>query len=242
MTTLSVTTDWAEELRSRVVPLVGDAALTAPRVTVAVVVALLAVALGPVWGVVRLAVTLVHELGHAFVGIAVGRTFTGFVLRGDMSGHAVTKGRARGIGRVVTTWAGYPAPAVVGAVLVWCAGRGWAATALAIILLLLVVSLIRVRSVLTLVVMLVVLAAGGALWWWRDDALQAQVLLGLGLVLLVGAWRHLGAVAGDRAGGSDPGVLAQLTHVPRLLWNGTFALVCGAGSFVAAAQVVALLR
>lgn len=236
------TTDWAEELRTRVLPLAGEAALTAPRVTVAVGVALLAVAIGPVWGVVRFAVTLVHELGHAFVGLAVGRTFTGFVLRGDMSGHAVTKGRARGLGRVVTTWAGYPAPAVIGAVLVWCSGRGWAAPTIAAVLVLLVVSLIRVRSFLTLLVMLVVLAAGAALWWWRDDALQAQVLLGLGLVLVVGAWRHLSAVAADRSASSDPGVLAQLTHVPRLLWNGTFALVCVAGSFVAVTQVVALLR
>ena len=75
----------------------------------------------------RLAVTLVHELGHALVGLAVGRRFTGFVLRGDMSGHAVTVGPARGPGRVLSTWAGYPAPAVVGAALVWAAGRGWAA-------------------------------------------------------------------------------------------------------------------
>ncbi|MEO7062015.1 MAG: M50 family metallopeptidase, partial [Lapillicoccus sp.] len=190
---------------------------------------------------VRLAVSLVHELGHAFVGVAVGRTFTGFVLRGDMSGHAVTKGRDRGLGRVVTTWAGYPAPAVIGAVLVWCAGLGWSAPAIAAVLVLLVVSFLRVRSFLTLLVMLVVLAVGGALWWWRDDALQAQVLLGLGLVLLVGAWRHLAAVTADRTGASDPGVLAHLTHVPRLLWNGSFALVCAASTFVAAVQVVTLL-
>lgn len=237
-----MTGDWVEGLRIRVVPLTGEAALTAPRVTVAVLVALVAVAVGPVWGVVRLAVTLVHELGHAFVGVAVGRRFTGFVLRGDMSGHAVTQGRVRGPGRVVTTWAGYPAPAVVGAALVWCAGRGWAAPTIAAVLFLLVVSFIRVRSVLTFVVILVVLALGSALWWWRDDALQAQVLLGLGLVLIVGAWRHLGAVAGDRTRVSDPGMLARLTHVPRLVWTATFALVCAAGTFLAATQVVTLLR
>lgn len=235
-------TDWGEELRSRVVPAAGDVALTAPRVTTVVVVALLVVAVGPVWRVARLAVTLVHELGHAFVGVAVGRRFTGFVLRGDMSGHAVTAGRPRGPARVVTTWAGYPAPAVVGAALVWVAGRGWSAPALTVLLVLLLVSFVRVRSLLTFVVVLVVLAAGAALWWWRDDALQAQVLVGLGLVLLVGAWRHLGAVAraGDRS--SDPGVLAQLTHVPRVLWTASFALVCAAATWLVATQVVAVLR
>ena len=57
--------------------------------------------------------------------------------------------------------------------------------------------------------MLVALGATGALWWWRDDALQAQVLVGIGIVLLVGAWRHLGAVLRSRDRGSDPAVLAR---------------------------------
>src|SRR6476661_4004970 len=103
--------------------------MSAPAVTVALVAALLVVAVPAVWQVLRLAVTLVHELGHAMVGLAVGRRFTGFVLRGDMSGHTVTGGPTRGPGRVLSTWAGYPAPAVVGAALVWTAGRGWAAPA-----------------------------------------------------------------------------------------------------------------
>ena len=83
---------------------------------VLVVLALTAVAVGwaPAWRVLRLAVTLVHELGHAGAGVAVGRRFTGFVLRRDMSGHAVTVGRPKGPGMVATTWAGYPVPAVVG--------------------------------------------------------------------------------------------------------------------------------
>ena len=161
--------------------------------TVALVAAVLVVAVPPVWQVLRLAVTLVHELGHALVGLAVGRRFTGFVLRGDMSGHAVTVGPARGPGRVVSTWAGYPAPAVVGAALVWTAGRGWAAPG-------------PHRCCSSSAawpssgcvrcsprsVMLVALGATGALWWWRDDAVQAQVLVATGIVLLVGAWRHLG--------------------------------------------------
>ena len=83
----------------------------------------------------------------------------------------------------------------------------------------LLVALVRVRSLLTAVVMLVALGATGALWWWRDDAVQAQVLVGAGIVLLVGAWRHLGAVLRTRDRSSDPGVLASLTHVPRVVWN-----------------------
>jgi hypothetical protein len=187
-------------------------------------------------------VTLVHELGHAIVGMAVGRRFTGFVLRGDMSGHAVTVGRARGPGRVLSTWAGYPAPAVVGAGMVGLAGRGWAAPFVAGVLVILLVSLVRVRSVLTLLVMVVALAGTAALWWWRDDALQAQVLVGLGILLVAGAWRHLAAVFADRSQGSDPGVLAALTRVPRAVWNASFALVCAAATWLVVVEVWGLVR
>jgi len=187
-------------------------------------------------------VTLVHELGHAVVGMAMGRRFTGFVLRGDMSGHAVTVGRARGAGRVVSTWAGYPAPAVVGAAMAWVAGRGWAAGFIGGVLVILLIALIRVRSALTLLVMLVALAATGALWWWRDDVLQAQVLIGTGIVLVIGAWRHLAAVAASPDRSSDPGVLASLTHVPRIVWNLSFAIVCAAATWLVATEVLSALR
>jgi hypothetical protein len=228
--------DW-DQVRTRLEPATGDVAMTAPAVTVALVAAILVVAVPAVWQVIRLAVTLVHELGHALVGLAVGRRFTGFVLRGDMSGHAVTVGPPRGPGRVLTTWAGYPAPAIVGAGLVWTAGRGWGAPVLTTVILILLVALLRVRSLLTAVVMLVALGATGALWWWRDDAVLAQVLVGAGIVLLVGAWRHLGAVLRTRDRSSDPGVLASLTHVPRVVWNASFVLVCAAATFLAASGV-----
>jgi hypothetical protein len=228
--------DW-DQVRTRLEPATGDVAMTAPAVTVALVAAVLVVAVPAVWQVMRLAVTLVHELGHALVGLAVGRRFTGFVLRGDMSGHAVTVGPPRGLGRVLTTWAGYPAPAVVGAGLVWTAGRGWGAPVLTLMIVILLVALVRVRSLLTVLVMLVTLGATGALWWWRDDAVQAQVLVGAGIVLLVGAWRHLGAVLRTRDRTSDPGVLASLTHVPRLAWNASFVLVCAAATVLAASGV-----
>ena len=218
---------WAHVLPVDPVPLAGTPVL------VVLVAAVVAVAVGPVWAVLRLGVTLVHELGHAGVGVLAGRRFTGFVLRGDMSGHAVTVGPARGPGRVLTMWAGYPMPALVGAAVVWLAVRGWGPTVLTGVLVVLVAAALRVRSLLTGVVVVVVGVATGALWWSGSDRLQAQVLVGAGIVLVVGAWRHLVAVASapDR-GTSDPSVLARLTHVPRSLWVLSFALVCGWATWV----------
>ena len=230
--------EWFDAIAVRARPATGEVALSAPQVTVVLLLALIVVITPPVWQVVRLGVTLVHELGHAGVGIVVGRQFTGFVLRGDMSGHAVTRGPARGVGRVVSTWAGYPMPALLGAAVVWAALRGWSAPVITAMIVILLLALIRVRSALTVLVVLAALAWLGALWWWRSDTLQPQVLLGLGCVLLVGAWRHLSAVLGDHSSGSDPGVLAALSHVPRAVWNASFVLVCAASTWVVAVEVL----
>ena len=231
--------DGFDEVWSRVVPEQGIS-LAGPALVLVLAVALLAVAVDPAWRVLRLGVTLVHELGHAAVGVLTGRRFTGFVLRGDMSGHAVTVGPARGPGRVLTTWAGYPAPAVVGAAVVWLAVRGWSAPVLTVVLAVLVLAALRVRSVLTAVVVTAAVVGAGALWWVGTPTLQAQVVVGAGVVLLVGAWRHLGAVvAAPETGTSDPGVLARLTHVPRGVWNATFVLALGVATWVAGRTLLA---
>ena len=231
---------WWTAVQTRVVPLETPVALPGAVVVVALAVAL-GLALSPAWPALRLAVTLVHELAHAGVGVLGGRRFTGFVVGGDGSGHAVTMGRARGPGLVATTWAGYPAPAVVGAALLWVAGSGWAPTVLGVMLLLLLASLVRVRSGLTALVMLVALASVGALWWAGSPTTQSAVLLGVGLLLLVGAWRHVAVVWASRSRSDDHRALAALTGVPSALWVLSWALVCTAATWVGARAVVALL-
>lgn len=229
---------WSE-VAARVRP--GDAVSLDQRAVVIVLgVSLAIIGVAPIWRVARLGVTFVHELGHAVVGILCGRKFTAFVLRRDASGHAVTRGPSRGLGRVLTTWAGYPAPALVGAGLVAAVLRGWAAPVLTVALLFVLVALVRVRSLLTAAVTLGLLAGIGALWWLRADDWQAWVGLVVGGTLLVGAWRHLGAVLANPSSSSDPAVLAMLTRVPALLWNVSFALVCAAASWFVVVQVRAL--
>lgn len=232
---------WWQELWSRIVPTSERGELPSQVLIIVLIVAGVAVAVPFVWLRFRLVVTLVHELGHALVGMLVGRKFTGFVLRGDMSGAAVTSGPVRGFGRAVTTWAGYPAPALIGAVFAWLGAEGWAAPVITVVLVILLIALFRVRSVLTGFVTVIAIATFGALWWWREDTIQSPVLLGLGTVLVVGAWRHLGAVFLGGGSDSDPGVLAKLTGVPKLLWNLSFALVCALATWVVGAEFIAVL-
>jgi hypothetical protein len=227
--------DWVSSIIDRVTPAATAVPLEGRPLLVTVILAAVVIVVDPLWRVLRVGITLVHELGHAFVGILAGRRFTGFVVRGDMSGHAVTVGPSRGFGRVATTWAGYPMPALAGAVMIVLGETGWATTLLAGILVLLLLSLVRIRSLLTLVVLVAALVAVGALWWWGDPALQAHLLVGVGFVLIAGAWRHLGAVAGagrhDRT--TDPAVLARLTRIPRVLWMLSFVAVIGAATGLA---------
>lgn len=231
---------WLEQVWGRVAP--GPPVELETSWLLAVLALTLVVVLVPgVWRVVRLGVTLVHELGHAVVGMAVGRRFTGFVVGGDASGHAVTYGPVRGPGRVVTTWAGYPAPAALGAVLAWAASRGWAAPVLTVLLLVLLLAVIRVRSLLTAAATLAALALLGVAWWAASPDVQALLLLVLAAVLVLGAWRHLAAVASSRSRASDPGVLAALTRVPSALWLLSFAAVCAAATWVLGSVALALL-
>lgn len=225
--------DLASTVWDRLTPVAAGTGVTGGGVLLACAVAVAVCVVPVVWRWVRLAVTLVHELGHAGVGMLVGRRFTGFVVRGDMSGHAVTSGRPTGLGRVVTTWVGYPMPGLVGAALLWAAGSGYAAPTLTVLLVGLLAVLARVRSAGTLLTVVVSLGTVGAAWWWRSDGLQAQLLVGFGVVLVVGAWRHLGAVLGGghprgAADVSDPGVLRRLTGIPRMLWTGSYVLVLAA--------------
>ena len=197
-----------------------------------VAIGLVLVVVPPLWRLVRIGVTFVHELGHAGVGVLVGRRFTGFVIRGDMSGHAVTVGRRRGPGLALTTWAGYPMPALVGAGLVWVALAGWAPLLLLVMAAGCLLTLPFVRSWTTAGVTLAVGAAAGALWWWRSDARTATVVLAVAAVLILGAWRHWAAVARSPRG-SDPAELARQTGWPGWFWVGTQLLVIAAATTLA---------
>lgn len=232
---------WLSALWSHIAPAADLVAMPTQSLIFVLAISAAAIIVPMLWVRVRLLITLVHELGHAVVGVLAGRKFTGFILRGDMSGAAVTAGPVRGFGRVITTWAGYPAPAVIGATFAWFGSAGWGAPVISAVLLILLLALIRVRSWLTALVMVIAIAGFAALWWWRDDTTQTTVLLGLAVVLVVGAWRHLGAVLFGGGPTSDPAVLAKLTGVPRFVWNFSFVIVCAFATSVVGVQFATLV-
>lgn len=184
----------------------------------------------PLWDLVRPLVTVVHELGHALVGMLCGRGFTGFVVSADMSGHTVTRGRPRGPGIVLTTAAGYPMPALVGALVIWAASLGWAQLVVLVSCAAFLVALVRSRSVLTVMVLVALVVGSGALWWAHDPALRPGLVTALGVVLIAGAWRQWAAVARTSDPTQDPGQLARLSGVPAGVWTFLFLAVISAST------------
>lgn len=185
------------------------------------------------WG--RAAGTIVHETGHAIVGILVGRRFHGFTVGKDLSGAAVTSGRERGLGRVLTTWAGYPAPAALGAGLVVAALRGWAGVVTAACTVALLLLLVMARSWRTGGLVLLAAVTTGLTWWFGDTVvdvpLRAGIVAGAGLVLLLAAWDALIDVARSCDRTQDPGTLARLTPLPAWFWIATWGVANGAATW-----------
>ncbi|MDR2257179.1 MAG: M50 family metallopeptidase [Arthrobacter sp.] len=215
-----------QELPAGLLP--GPAPTLSWWVPLAVAAALLALLLPGLWLRLRLLVTLSHELGHAGVGVLGGRRFKGFVVNRDMSGHAVTSGKPRGPALVLSTWSGYPAPALLGALLVNASLGGWAGTVLGLTAVILVLALLFSRSWGTAGLVLVAAAASLAAAWFLPAWGAATLVLGVGVFLLLGAWRHLGVVMRSGGRGDDPSALARATGLPAWFWLGTFILALAA--------------
>src|SRR5690242_9534981 len=92
-----------------VVDAVLDAAQDRPAVLVAGLLALFAVGWTSSWRLVRGVVTIAHEGGHALVAVLTGRGLDGIRLHADSSGATTSRGRAAGLGLVLTFLGGYPA-------------------------------------------------------------------------------------------------------------------------------------
>ncbi|MGO1714946.1 MAG: M50 family metallopeptidase [Ancrocorticia populi] len=195
-----------------------------------------------IWRHLRQIVTVVHELGHAVVGVACGRSFTGFVVNSDMSGHTLTTGKSRGIGLILTMYAGYPMPAIVGGAILFAALSGRAGLVLVIAFGLMVVALIRSKSGYTVVILLLLLVGTGWVWWTNDPELSATVVSAVGIILLVGAWRQFGSVVMSGGRQSDPAQLARITPLPTFFWNLLMLVPIGLASWWAAGELIPVIQ
>lgn len=190
------------------------------------------------WHVSRNVVTLAHEGGHAVVSIATGRRLDGIRLHSDTSGVTSSRGKASGLGLVLTTAAGYVTPSLLGVGAAWLVARGHATALLWLALILLAAAFVAIRNAYGFVSVLataaVVFAAS------RLASLTAQEVFAylFAWFLLFGGVRPVFELAGGRsrgrAGMSDADQLGRLTGVPGGAWVVLFAAVSIAALLVGA--------
>lgn len=198
-------------------------------------IALVIVLFRPTWRLTRHVITIAHEAAHALAALLTGRKLEGIRLHSDTSGVTVSRGRPRGFGMVLTAFAGYVGPGVIGLGAAWLLREGYAVGLLWLLVLLLALLLVQIRNLFGLWSILVSAAVLIFVSW----SLPAEAQMGTAYVvtwfLLFGAVRPVFELQFQRARGrapsSDADQLAGLTGVPGLLWVLVFLLVTG-GSVV----------
>ena len=198
-------------------------------IALAAAIALAAVLLGPPWRVARNVVTIAHEGGHAIVALISGRQLTGIRLHSDTSGVTVSRGKPTGIGMILTVFAGYVAPTVIGllGILMLMSGRITALLWLSIVVLAAMLPMIRnLYGVISIVVTGAVVF--GISWFTPHEVQAAFAYLFIWFLLFAGV-RPVIELQGQRmrqpSPHSDADQLARLTGLPGTLWVMVFLLV-----------------
>ncbi|MEU8080857.1 M50 family metallopeptidase [Catellatospora citrea] len=210
----------------------------------AALIALALVGVNTTWRVVRNAITIAHEGGHAAAAVLTGRRLRGIRLHSDTSGLTIMKGRPTGIGMAVTLLAGYATPSLLGIGGAALLDRGHIRLLLWLTILLLVPILVMIRNFYGLLLILATGAAVFAVSWYATGPWQALFAYTGVWFLLIGGVRPVVEVQLHRRRGSgmrsDPDQLAGITRLPGGFWVFVF-LLWTVGSVLAGAYLLDLL-
>jgi hypothetical protein len=205
-------------------------------------VALLAVGHHGLWRVSRTVVTIAHEGGHALIAVLTGRRLSGIRLHSDTSGLTVSVGRPTGPGMVLTGFAGYVAPSLLGLGAAALVAAGWIRALLWLGVALLLTTLVHVRNVFGALAVLLTGAGIGLVTWYGSPEVQLVFCNMLAWFLLFGGLRAVRELARGRRGqarqgyarvDSDADQLARLTGLPAWTWVGLFTVIALASIAVA---------
>lgn len=190
--------------------------------------------LRPVWVMARNVTTVVHEMGHVVVAAICGRTISGIKVHTDTSGLAITRGSPRGLGVLLVSLAGYPAPAALGLVLTWLAMDGRAGVGLLALVLLLAAAFLLVRNLWGALVVLVCLLSAWAVLWYAEGVVASAVVLVVGVFLATSSLRAAGDLARLHAREEVPVSDATLARSNSLIspvfWVGVFLVLTALGA------------
>ena len=185
-------------------------------------VALALVLVPPAWQVARHVVTIAHEGAHGVAALVSGRRLSGIRLHSDTSGLTVSRGRCTGPGMVLTAFAGYIGPALLGLGGALLLREGHALALLWLAVLLLALLLLQIRNFFGLWIVALANAGVGAVTWWGSDAAQSLAAYTGTWFLLLAAPRPVLELQQLRRAGqardSDADLLARITPLPGIVW------------------------
>jgi len=217
-------------------------------VAASAVAALLLVLSPRAWHLTRNAITIAHEGGHALVSVLSGRRLEGIRLHSDTSGETVSRGRRTGPGMVLTAFAGYVTPPLLGAGAAVLLAVHHVTLLLWALLLLLVVIALAMRNAFGMLAVFVTAVGVLAVTWAGSVSVQAVFGYGAAWFLLFGGVRPVVELARSRPRrgrsrrgrwpASDADQLARLTGVPGGVWVCVFALVAAAAVVLGARLLI----
>ena len=192
-------------------------------------VALALVLVPQAWHLARHVVTIAHEGAHGVAALVSGRRLAGIRLHSDTSGLTVSQGRRTGPGMVLTAFAGYVGPALLGLGGAFLLRERHALAVLWLAVLLLALLLLQIRNFFGLWIVLLAGVGVVAVTWWGSDAAQSLAAYTGTWFLLLAAPRPVLELQqlrrAGRARDSDADMLARLTRLPGLVWVLVFLLV-----------------
>lgn len=177
---------------------------------------------------------IAHESAHAMAGRSMGRKVLGVKLNSDATGETATLGPEKGLGLIITAFAGYLGPSLLGLGTAALIALGYAGAVLGLTLLFLTLMLFVIRnffgviSVLLNGVLLVLLMGYGS------AKMQDIATHGLSWLLLLSGVGHV-LMHGSNA--ADAAILRKITHIPRVVWS-TLWLVMTLAALAAGARLL----
>ena len=177
---------------------------------------------------------IAHESAHAITGWSVGRKVRSVKLNSDATGETLTLGPEKGLGRVITSFAGYLGPSLFGLGSAGLIALGYSEVVPGLALLFLIILLFRVRNLFGVISVLVNGALLVLVMRYGSAKLQDGAAYVLSWLLLLSGVGHV-LTDGSKAG--DAGRLREITHVPRIVWF-TLWLVITVAALVAGARLL----
>jgi hypothetical protein len=168
------------------------------------------------WG--RYLETIFHELGHAFIGVLLGKKLKGFKLYADTSGATITMSNGYGIRGMLTHLAGYPAPIVFSTVMLTLSFMGHSKSIMFGLIFIASFMFLFVRNIFAVIPLMLVLAIGLGSLYLKNDAFTVVSTSALAGVLIFLGVESLKKLYLYRPQGSDATMLTEYVGLNERFW------------------------